>query len=73
MLWDYLPSKRTEAPHLSHQLCVDLGDPVDGARPLDAQVWRGVARRGGPEGTDGAGDKEAQAMFCCNVQNVVKT
>lgn len=58
--------------HLSHQLGVDFGDTVDGARPLHAEIRRGVTRRGGTEGTDGAGDEETQAVLCCNVQDVVK-
>lgn len=45
------------ASHLTHQLGVDLGDAVDGARPLHAQIRAGVPGRGRTEGTDCAGDK----------------
>lgn len=51
---------------------MDFGDTVDGARPLHAEIWRRVTGGSGTEGADGAGDKQAQAMLCCNVQDVVK-
>ncbi|KAG7258219.1 hypothetical protein CRUP_036168, partial [Coryphaenoides rupestris] len=57
----------------AHQLGVDLGDAVDGAGPLDAEVGGGVARGGGAEGADGAGDEQTQAVLRGDVQDVVKT
>lgn len=63
---------RNPSSHLSHQLGVDFGDAVDGARSLHAEIGRRVAGRGGTEGPDGAGDKQAQAMLRCNVQDVVE-
>lgn len=58
--------------YLSHQLSVDFGDAIDGARSLHAQIWRRVSGRGGSEGTNGAGDKQTQAVLRGNVQDVVK-
>lgn len=58
--------------NLSHQLSVDFGDTIDGARSLYTEIWRRVAGRSGAEGTDGAGDKQTQAVLRCNVQDVVK-
>lgn len=52
---------------------MDFGDTVDGSGALHAQVRGGVPGRGGPECANGAGDKEAQAVFCRNVQDVVQT
>lgn len=54
-------------PHLAHQLCVDFGDAVDGARPLHAQLRGRVPGRGRAEGPDRAGDKHTQSMFGCYV------
>lgn len=51
---------------------MDFGDTVDGARSLHAEVWRGVAGGSGPEGSDGAGDEETQAVLRCDVQDVVQ-
>lgn len=51
---------------------MNFGDAVDGPRSLHAQVWSGVPGRGGPEGADGAGDEESQAVLGRDVQDVVK-
>lgn len=58
--------------HLSHQLSVYFGNSVDGARSLHTQVRCRVAGGSGTEGANGAGDKQSQAVLCCNVQDVVK-
>lgn len=52
---------------------MDFRDAVNGAGPLHAQIGRGVARGRGSEGTDGAGDKQTQAVFGGDVQDVVET
>lgn len=59
--------------YLSHQLSVDFGDTIDGSRSLHTEIWCWVAGRGGAEGTDGAGNKQTQAVLGCNVQDVVKS
>ncbi len=51
---------------------MDFGDTIDGARSLHAEIWRRVAGGSGTEGTDGAGDKQTQAVLRCDVQDVVK-
>lgn len=58
--------------YLSHQLSVDFGDSIDGARSLHTQIWCRVSGRGGSKGTDGTGDKQTQAVLRGNVQDVVK-
>lgn len=69
MLWC---DKRNLRSNLSHKLSVDLGDTIDSARSLYTEVWSRVAGRSGTKGTNSAGDKQTQAVLCCNVQNVVK-
>lgn len=64
--------ERNLSSNLSHQLGVDFGDAIDGARSLHTEIGRRVAGRSGAEGTDGAGDKESQAVLRCDVQDVVK-
>lgn len=59
--------------HLTHQLGVDLGDAIDGVRPLHTQLRGGVPGRGRTKGTDRAGDKHTQTMFGCNVYYVMET
>lgn len=58
--------------HLSHQLPVNFGHAVDGARPLDAEVGGRVTRGRWAKRSNGAGDKEAQAVLQGQVQHVVK-
>lgn len=67
-----IKKERNLRSHLSHQLSMDFGDTIDGARSLYAEIWRRVAGGSGTEGTDGAGDKQTQAVLRCNVQDVVK-
>lgn len=62
----------TLVSHLAHELSMDFGDTIDGAGPLYTEVWGGVSGRGGTKGTNGARDKETQAMFCSNVQDIVQ-
>lgn len=57
---------------LSHELSMDFRDAIDGARSLNAKIWCRIAGRSWPKGTDGAWDKETQAMLSRYVQNVVK-
>lgn len=49
--------------YLTHQLCVDLGDTVDGARSLHTQVRGGVSGWRWAEGADSAWDKHTQTVF----------
>lgn len=69
---DFWDTQENLSPHLSHQLSMHFGDAVDSARSLYADIWRRVTRGSGTEGTNGAGDKQTQAVLCCNVQDVVK-
>ena len=41
---------------------MDLGDPVDGGRPHDGEIWGVLARSRGPKGTNGAGAKHAEIV-----------
>lgn len=50
-----------------------FGHSIDGAGPLDTEVRSGVTRGGGPEGSDGTGDKETEAVLQGQIQHVVKT
>jgi len=51
---------------------MDFGNTIDGARSLHTQIWRRVPGRSGTKGTNGAGDKQTQAVLCRDVQDVVK-
>lgn len=51
---------------------MDFGNAIDSARSLHTEIWCGVAGRSGSKCTDGAGDKQTQAVLSCNVQDVVK-
>lgn len=51
---------------------MNFGYAVDGTRPLDAEVWGRVTRRRRTKRSNGAWDKEAQAVLQGQVQNVVK-
>lgn len=41
---------------------MDLGDAINGARPLDAEIGGGVSGRGGAKRSNGAGDEEAHGV-----------
>lgn len=58
--------------HLPHQLSMHFGHAVDGSRPLDTEVRGWVTRRRWTERSDGAGDKEAQAVLQGQVQHIMK-
>lgn len=64
--------KASWGSHLSHQLSMNFGHAVDGTRPLDAEVGGRVTRRRWTKRSNGAGDKEAQAILQGQVQHVVK-
>lgn len=51
---------------------MNFGHAVDGTRPLDAEVGGRVTRRRWTKRSNGAGDKEAQAILQGQVQHVVK-
>lgn len=69
---DERPCRRIDLrAHLSHQLSVDLGDTVDCPRSLHTKIWRRVTWGSRTKGTDGAGDKQAEAVLCSDVQDVV--
>lgn len=59
--------------HLSHELSVDLGHPIDGPGSLNTEVRGWVPGRGGAESPDRARDEQSQLVFCRNIQNVVQS
>lgn len=58
--------------HLSHELCVDLGHPVDGPGSLDAEIGSWVPRRSGSKSPDGAGHEQSQTVLRGNIQDIVQ-
>lgn len=58
--------------HLPHQFSVNFGHPIDGSRSLDTEVRRRVTRRRGTKCSNGARDKEAQAVLQSQVQHIMK-
>lgn len=58
--------------HLPHQFSVNFGYTIDGSRPLDTEVRSRVTGRRWPKGSDGAGDKETQAVLQGQIQHVMK-
>lgn len=49
--------------HLPHQFSMHFGNAVDGSRPLNTEVRGWVTWRRGTKRSDGARDKEAQAIL----------
>lgn len=48
---------------LAHELGMDFGDPVNSARPLDAEIRGRVSRRGGAKCPNGAGDEDSYGVL----------
>lgn len=57
--------------YLAHQLCVDLGDTVDGARPLHAQIGCRVTGGRRAKRTNSAWHEHTQAVFGSYIEYVV--
>lgn len=59
--------------YLSHQFSMHFGHTVNGPGSLYTQVWGWIAWRRRTEGTDRAGDEQAQAVLQRQVEDVMKT
>lgn len=53
--------------YFSHELCVDLGYPVDGPGPLNAEIRCRVPRRGSSKSSNRAGHKQSHVELGCNI------
>lgn len=58
--------------HLPHQLPMHFGHAVDGSRSLDTEVRGWVTWRRWTKRSNGAGDKESQAVLQSQVQYIMK-
>lgn len=67
--WVIVPSNA----YFSHELCMDLGHPVDGPGSLSAEIRGWVPGRRGSKSSNRAGHKQSQIVFCGNIQNIMQS